>query len=74
MNIYNKLIPTHFTGTAASLLDLIIVKKPDVSKIVSFNQVSIPGVSNHDLIYCSYSFPVELEVKIFSLGILLHAI
>jgi Reverse transcriptase (RNA-dependent DNA polymerase) len=43
--------PTFHTSTSESLLDLIIV--PDTNKVLNFGQVSIPGISNHDLLFIS---------------------
>lgn len=44
---------THFTSTSATLLDIMAVSDP--AHIVHHGQVSVPGISNHDLIYCVYA-------------------
>lgn len=36
------------------MLDLILTNKPD--KLISFNQVSVPGISNHDLVFASFDY------------------
>lgn len=48
--------PTYFHRTGCSLLDLLITDTPDT--VVKHDQISMPGISNHDLIFCSlrYSF------------------
>ena len=56
LDIINKHLPTHFTKHSASLLDFFIVVRGNADSCISFNQVSIPGISSHDLIYCSYCF------------------
>ncbi|XP_062714928.1 uncharacterized protein LOC134291327 [Aedes albopictus] len=43
--------PTFFHQTGCSLLDLLITDAPDV--VVKQDQVSMSGVSNHDLVFCS---------------------
>jgi hypothetical protein len=41
--------PTYHTSTSESLLDLIVV--PDINQVLNFGQVSVPGISNHDLVF-----------------------
>lgn len=51
-SITNNISPTHFTASSATLLDLFMVTKP--AKIITSSQISICGISNHDLIFLSY--------------------
>lgn len=44
---------THHVGTSHTCLDLMITSNPD--KILTYGQLSAPGLSNHDLIYAAYS-------------------
>lgn len=44
--------PTHFHRTGASQIDLMLTNCRN--KILKFNQVSVPFMSNHDLIFVSY--------------------
>ncbi|XP_055633038.1 uncharacterized protein LOC129773455 [Toxorhynchites rutilus septentrionalis] len=43
--------PTHFYDDGCSQLDLLVTNRPDV--VTTFQQVSVPGLSKHDLIFCS---------------------
>lgn len=43
--------PTHFHRTGSTQIDLMITN--DKSKILKFNQVSVPFMSNHDLLFTS---------------------
>lgn len=49
--------PTHFTDTSATQIDLIISSKPH--KMIRVNQVSVPGISKHDLIFCCYEMSID---------------
>lgn len=46
--------PTYFYQTGCSLLDLLLTDSPN--QISKFNQVSMPGISHHDLILASLEF------------------
>lgn len=43
--------PTYFHQSGCSLLDLFITDSPDF--VAKLDQISMPGVSNHDLVFCS---------------------
>lgn len=51
--------PTRFTGTSSTQIDLIITNKP--YKMIRVNQVSVPGISKHDLIFCCYEMFIERQ-------------
>lgn len=52
LSVVNTVIPTRYSKTRNSLLDLFLTTSEyDIEH--SFGQVSIPGVSDHDLIYIS---------------------
>lgn len=57
---YNfQLLPmdlTFHTPSSSSFLDLILVNNKDL--IAQFGQCSVPGISRHDLVYCSCSIKV----------------
>ncbi|XP_055628243.1 uncharacterized protein LOC129769796 [Toxorhynchites rutilus septentrionalis] len=46
--------PTFFHRNGASLLDLILTN--DASKVLRFNQIEVPVLSNHDLVFASLDF------------------
>jgi hypothetical protein len=45
---------THHTANSHTLLDLIAVSDP--SQILHHGQISVTGISSHDLVFCVYSF------------------
>lgn len=47
-------IPTHFHRTGASLIDMIITN--DTGSVLRFNQIEVPFLSNHDLLFASLDF------------------
>lgn len=49
---------THFVGNCSSLLDLFIVKSKCRNKVLRNYQISVSGISRHDLIGLAYSCPV----------------
>ena len=54
--------PTHFsTHFTPTLIDFSIVS--EASNVVLFDQISVSGISKHDLIYCSYrtTIPIKKE-------------
>lgn len=58
--------PTHFCPTSSTLLDLSIV--PKNAKLHSFGQISIPGISDHDVIFVGLKLDNKrerYEVKVF---------
>lgn len=50
----NSIMPTHYTETCNTLLDLFFVT--DTSKILLFDQLSAPCFSKHDLIFMTYNY------------------
>lgn len=46
--------PTFFHQNGSSLLDLLLTDSSEI--VLKFNQISMPGVSSHDLIFCSLDF------------------
>ena len=60
----NILLPTHFSATNNSLLDLFFVN--DKSKILLYDQLSCPIFSRHDLIFLSYDFTLKIEPETYS--------
>jgi len=49
--------PTFHTTTSATLLDLILTN--NIQKIRHHGQLSIPGISRHDMILASYALRFE---------------
>lgn len=49
----NTTIPTHFTSTSSTLLDVFFVS--DFEKILLYEQFSSPNFSKHDIIYMTYN-------------------
>lgn len=46
--------PTYFYSTGSSLLDLFLTDTPDA--VLKFSQISLPGISKHDLLFTSLNF------------------
>lgn len=58
--IINRTIPTHYKpNTRPSCLDLIITNHP--GKILMHNQVAIPSISHHDLIFLKYKMHAKVK-------------
>lgn len=57
----NTDVPTHFTGTCSTLLDIFFVNF--TSKIYKYDQLSAPCFSHHDLIYTSYNFSLHRKTE-----------
>lgn len=55
----NNDIPTHFTSTASTLLDLFFIN--NTSKILLYDQLSAPVFSRHDLLFATYDFEIHVE-------------
>lgn len=55
----NTTVPTHFTTTSSSLLDVFFVSRK--SKIQLYDQLSAPGFSKHDLIFLTYDLDVNQQ-------------
>lgn len=50
----NTTIPTHFSATCNTLLDLFLVG--DKSQVLLYDQLTVPCFSKHDLIFLTYDF------------------
>lgn len=48
-------MPTHYSSTSSSLLDFFLTS--NLSRVKFMQQISLPGVSDHDLIYMVYKCP-----------------
>lgn len=48
--------PTHFFTSGCTLLDLFLVCNRD--KMLSFSQIDVPGLSNHDMLFGSYDIAI----------------
>ncbi|XP_022226291.1 uncharacterized protein LOC121403754 isoform X1 [Drosophila obscura] len=59
LNIVNHQLPTHFTKTRNTLLDLFFVDSTD--KILLYDQLTAPGYSKHDLIFLTYDFNPDYD-------------
>lgn len=46
--------PTFFHNSGSSVLDLLLTDTPE--SVLKFNQISMPGISKHDLIFASLNF------------------
>lgn len=54
--------PTHFTKTSSSLLDLVLCNS---NKVSFLSQISVPGISFHDLLFFSYDLlPLKKEESV----------
>ncbi|KAK2577581.1 hypothetical protein KPH14_012913, partial [Odynerus spinipes] len=54
--------PTHHTLTSSTWIDLGIVD--DLSAVITYGQMAVPFLSNHDLIYLEYCLPVSSRLPI----------
>ncbi|XP_075167587.1 uncharacterized protein LOC142239687 [Haematobia irritans] len=55
----NNSIPTHYTRTNNSLLDVIFTNQ--LSKVLLYDQLSAPAFSKHDLIFVTYNLNCEIK-------------
>lgn len=53
----NSSVPTHFTQTSSTLLDLFLVSKND--QVLFYDQLAAPVFSRHDLIFLTFDFRTE---------------
>lgn len=60
----NTTIPTHFTTSSSTLLDLFLVGSE--SNILLYDQLSAPCFSKHDLIFMTYRFHLVTPDQTFS--------
>lgn len=54
LTLVNKSIPTHYSNTTNTLIDLIFVSCSN--KILLYDQLAAPMFSNHDLLFLTYEF------------------
>lgn len=57
INILNS-EPTCFFQDSRSLIDLMLCNN---DSMLFLNQISIPGISDHDLLFCSYDIPTFID-------------
>ncbi|XP_075156106.1 uncharacterized protein LOC142229425 [Haematobia irritans] len=57
----NENTPTHYGNTSSTLLDLFLLTTP--SKCISYDQLSSPLFSRHDIIFLAYDFSVEISCE-----------
>jgi len=57
LSVCNSTIPTHFTSSSSTLLDLFFIDRQD--KVLFHDQLSAEQYSRHDLIYLSYNFHLD---------------
>lgn len=55
----NSSIPTHFSATVNTLLDIFFTN--DTSNSLLYDQLSVPAFSKHDLIYTTFKFNITLH-------------
>lgn len=55
----NVTIPTHYTATNNTLLDVFFVN--EISKVLLYDQISAPCFSKHDLIFLSYAYYLKSD-------------
>lgn len=60
----NCVVPTHFTNTCSTLLDIFFVNF-DTNEL-KYDQLTAPCFSHHDLIYTSYNFPLHHKIEYIS--------
>jgi len=68
LDFVNKCYPTRIdpvTGRG-SLLDIFILPKEKIQNYCKFGQISIPGSSDHDLIYISYKINLNVDPVYFT--------
>lgn len=53
--------PTYFYNNGCSQLDLIMTNRP--SKAIRFNQINVPGFSNHDLVFASFDYNTSNHIN-----------
>lgn len=60
----NHNMPTHYTATSSTLLDLFFVNEP--RKILLYDQLSASCFSKHDLIFLTYDFSLHVAYETFT--------
>lgn len=58
----NIAIPTHFTASNNSLLDIVFVS--DKEKVLLYDQITASCFSKHDLLFLSYDFQIQDTVNV----------
>lgn len=58
-SVVNSVMPTHFSATCNTLLDLFFVN--DTAKILLYDQISAACFSKHDLIFMTYNFNINVS-------------
>ena len=64
MHSVNTSVPTHYTSTSCTLLDVYFVV--DKTKVLLYDQLDVPQFSKHDLIFLSYDFKLTKVSKTFT--------
>lgn len=59
LNSVNNEIPTHYSSTVNTLLDLFLTN--NTSKILLYDQLSVPVFSKHDLIFTTIDFKLRSD-------------
>ena len=54
LHLVNSTVPTHFTQTSSTLLDIFLVNSYD--RVLFYNQLNAPTFSHHDLIFLTFDF------------------
>jgi len=60
----NETIPTHYSSHCDTLLDLFLINDP--SKIIHYDQVSVPAFFRHDLIFLTYDLTFNSKINSFT--------
>lgn len=58
LSLINSTVPTHYSSTCNTLLDLFLVG--DKSKVLIYDQLTASCFSKHDLIFASYDFKIHV--------------
>lgn len=61
--LVNCAIPTHFSKTTNTLLDLFFVT--DLTRILLYDQISVPVFSKHDLIFLTLDYNLTTDVQYY---------
>lgn len=57
----NTTLPTHFSRTCDSLLDLIFVN--NLTKVIKYEQLVASVFSKHDVLFMTYEVPINRRVQ-----------
>ena len=61
----NSCVPTHFTGNNSTLLDYFLIN--DLSKVLLYDQLSVPNFSKHDLIFLTVNLRLSVTSESFEI-------